>query len=182
MALTSASDQRTAHVTSVELDSECEQARYADLMDLRMYWDAKRQGRFAPKRADIEPADLKELLPRMMLADVFSDGPLDFRYRLSGTGINAILSGEYTGKRPRDLAPPAYGAMVHDHYCLSVRRREPLFHIIMLDSFERLVTYIRLLLPLSEDGETVTMLIAAHSKKEDSRALQEFFVKARRLS
>lgn len=182
MALTSASDQRTAHVTAVELDSERERARYADLMDMRTYWNAKRQDRFAPKRADIEPADLKELLPRIMLADVFSDGPLDFRYRLSGTGVNTILGGEYTGKRPRDLAPLAYGAMVHDHYCSAVRRREPLFHVIMLDSFERLVTYTRLLLPLSEDGETVTMLMAAHSKKEDSRALQEFFVKVGRLS
>jgi hypothetical protein len=52
-----------------------------------------------------------------------------------------MLSGEYTGKLPRDLTPPSYGVMIHDHYCLAVRRREPLFHIIMLDSFERLVTH-----------------------------------------
>ena len=180
MVLTSNSDQRVAHVASLELDSERERARYPDLMDIRAYWNTKRRDCFAPKRADIDPADLKHVLPRIMLADVSSDGSLDFRYRLSGTAINAILSGEYTGKRPRDLAPPAYGAMIHDHYCLAVQRREPLFHVVMLDSVERLVTYTRLLLPLSEDGETVTMLIAVHSKKEDTRALQEFFVKSRR--
>jgi hypothetical protein len=181
MPVTSALDQRTAHVASVELDGEREWARYEDLVEIRAYWDTKRRDRFAPRRADLDPADMKELLPRIMLADVYLDGPLDFRYRLSGTGINTILSGEYTGKRPRDLAPPAYGAMIHDHYCMTVKRRQPLFHVVMLDSFERLVTYTRLLLPLSEDGETVTMLMAVHSKKEDSRALQEFFVKARRL-
>ena len=180
MVLASAPALHAAHVSSVELDSERELVRYEDVVEIRGYWDGKRKGRFAPRRADIDPADVKELLPRIMLVDVDSDGALDFRYRLSGTGINAILSGEYTGRRPRDLTPPAYGAMIHRHYCLAVERRQPLFHVVMLDSIERLVTYARLLLPLSEDGRSVTMLIVVHSKKEDPRALKDFFSKAKR--
>src|SRR5215470_1900664 len=170
---------RAARVASVELENEREWASYEDLAQIRAYWDSKRNGAFAPRRADIDPADLKEFLPRIMLAEVSAGDPPDFRYRLSGTAINAILSSEQTGKRPRDLAPPAYGAMIHGHYCLAVARRAPVFHLVMLDSEERLLTYARLLLPLSEDGECVTMLIAVHSNKENTRALREFFLEAR---
>lgn len=109
-----------------------------------------------------------------MLVDVCSDDPLDFQYRLSGTAINAILSGEQTGKRPYDLDPPPYGAMIHEHYCLAVARREPVFHVVMLDIGARLLTYARLLLPLSEDGTAVTMLISVHSNRKNTRALRNF--------
>ena len=170
-----------ARVASIELETEAGRAVYEDLIGVRAYWSAKRQSRFAPKRADIDPADLKLLLPRMMLADVTSADPVDFRYRLSGTSINTILSGEQTGKRPCDLTPPAYGAMVHEHYCLAVQRREPLFHMLTLESDERRLTYTRLLLPLSEDGERVTMLISVHSEKENTRGLRDFFLEARGL-
>jgi hypothetical protein len=180
MVVMSARDLRGARVASVEIDGERE--GYEDLTYIRTYWDAKRKDRFAPRRAEIDPADLKEFFPRIMLADVCSDEPLDFRYRLSGTGINAILSGEQTGKRPRDLDPPPYGAMIHDHYCLAVARREPVFHVVMLDSGARLLSYARLLLPLSEDGEAVTMRISVHSGTENTRALRKFFLNARSLT
>ena len=179
MVLTPGPDLLPARVASVELDREGDQARYDDLVQVQMYWDSKRENRFAPRRVDIDPADVKELLPRIMLVDVCQDGSLDFRFRLSGTAINTILNGELTGKRPSDLIPPAYGAMIHDHYCLAVRQRQPLVHIVTLDSYERSLTYVRLLLPLSEDGEHVTMLISVHSKHENARLLREFFCKAR---
>ena len=170
-----------ARVASIELRTEAERAAYDDLIKIRTYWEAKRLSRFAPRRADIDPADLKPMLPRMMLADVTSDDPLDFRYRLSGTAVNTILSGEQTGKRPRDLTPPVYGTMIHEHYCLAVRHREPLFYIILLDTRDRSLTYTRLLLPLSEDGERVTMLISVHSERENIRELRDFFLEARGL-
>ena len=179
MVLLADHDLIPARVASAELETEAEHADYEDLIKIRDYWDAKRDGRFAPRRADIDPADLKPLLPRIMLADVTSRDPLDFRYRLSGTAINTILSSEQTGKRPCDLTPPAYGAMIHEHYCLAVRRREPLFHMLMLDTSKRALNYTRLLLPLSEDGERVTMLISVHSEKEKTRELREFFLRAR---
>jgi hypothetical protein len=180
MVLMSVCDLRGSRVASVEIDGERD--GYEDLTYIRTYWDAKRRDRFAPRRAEIDPADLKEFLPRIMLVDVCSDGLLDFRYRLSGTAINAIMSGEQTGKRPRDLAPPPYGAMIHDHYCLAVTRREPVFHVVMLDSGARLHTYARLLLPLSDDGKAVTMLISVHSNRENTRALRNFFLNARSLT
>jgi hypothetical protein len=164
-------------VEAVELDSDTD--RYPDLVRVRGYWEGKRGDRFAPRRADIDPADLVEVLPRVMLADVRPD-PLEFRYRLSGTGIADIHGREHTGKSPRDLTPPAYGALIHAHYCEAVRRREPLLHLIMLDTDERSRSYARLLLPLSEDGIAVTMLMTIDSKEQNTRALQDFFAKVSR--
>jgi hypothetical protein len=46
----------------------------------------KRGSRFAPRRADIDPADLVASLSRITLSDVRRAGTsIDFRYRLAGT-------------------------------------------------------------------------------------------------
>jgi hypothetical protein len=52
-------DQRSAHIASVALEDEREWARYEDLVEMRSDWDGKHKDRFAPRRADIGPADLK---------------------------------------------------------------------------------------------------------------------------
>ncbi len=171
------SPSNASRVEAVELDSRTD--RYPDLARVRAYWDGKRGNRFAPRRADIDPADLVEVLPRIMLADVRPE-PLEFRYRLTGTGIADVHGSEHTGKSPRDLTPAAYGALIHAHYCEAVRRREPLLHLIVLDTDERSRSYARLLLPLSEDGISVTMLMTVDSKEQNTRALQEYFAKISR--
>lgn len=139
------------------------------------YWEDKRGRSFAPRRADIDPIDLVEALPRIMLVDVLPSVPLDFRYRLSGTGICDVHGVNHTNKRPRDLMPPEYGALIHAHYSDCVERRVPLLHLIVLDIDDRELSYARLLLPLSEDGTTVTMLMATDSKEQNSRALKDYF-------
>jgi hypothetical protein len=164
-------------VEAVELDPAS--GDYPDLLRVRAYWESKRQGRFAPRRADLDPADLVDSLPRIMLADVLPE-PLDFRYRLSGTSISNVHGKEMTGKGPRDLPPAAYGALIYDHYCEAVRRREPLLHLIILDGDQRSRSYVRLLLPLSEDGSAVTMLMAVDSKEQNTQALKAYFTEIMR--
>jgi hypothetical protein len=159
-------------VEAVDLDPATD--RYPDLLRVLAYWERKRADHFAPSRADIDPADLLDVLPRIMLADVIHE-PLDFCYRLSGTAIREVHGQEPTGLRPRDLNPPAYGALIHEHYCLAVRRRQPLLHLITLDTADRSRSYARLLMPLSQDGHTVTMLMTVDSKEQNTAALKNFF-------
>jgi hypothetical protein len=109
-----------------------------------------------------------------MLADVLRD-PLDFRYRLSGTGILDIHGREMTARSPRDLSPASYGALIHSHYCECVARRAPILHLITLDTLEHSCSYVRLLMPLSEDGQSVTMLMAVDGKEQNTRQLRDFF-------
>jgi hypothetical protein len=162
-------------VAAIELHPGDE--RYPDLVRVLAYWNEKRQSRFAPRRADLDPADLIDVLPRVMLADVLRD-PLDFHYRLSGTGILNVHGQEMTERRPRDLAPVEFGNLIYDHYCEAVHRCVPLLHLILLDTFDRSRSYVRLLMPLSEDGAAVTMLFAVDSKEQNTSALRKFFAEA----
>ncbi len=53
---------------------------------LRDYWESKQRGRAMPARADIDPSEIKPLLPYLLIADLFTD-PLRVRYRLAGTKV-----------------------------------------------------------------------------------------------
>ena len=61
------------------------------------YWMSKRAGRRMPSRSDIDPAEIADLLPNVILIDVKHD-PLDFRYRLIGTVIDAHMKEPMTGR------------------------------------------------------------------------------------
>ena len=156
------------------LELELRDPHYPDLIEILDYWHGKRGQHFAPSRADIEPLDLVPVLPRIMLADALSDPP-GFRYRLSGTGISDVHGTELTGLAPLDLKPIEYGRLIDRHYRQCVAERRPLLHLIILDLAHRSRAYARLLLPLSNDGEHVSMLMAVDSANQDARELREFF-------
>jgi hypothetical protein len=78
-----------------------------------------------------------------------------------------------------DLTPSAYGRLLDTHYRDCIKRRTPLMHLIVLDTFNRSRAYARLILPLSEDGETVTMLMTVDSRHQNNDALTDFFTLAR---
>ena len=156
------------------LELELRDPFYPDLIEVLDYWELKRCERFAPSRSDIEPLDLVRILPRIMLADVLTDPP-GFRYRLSGTGIAGVHGEELTGLTPLDLKPAEYGRLIDRHYRQCVSERKPLLHLIILDSTHRSRAYARLLLPLSNDGEQINMLMAVDSANQDARELREFF-------
>ena len=163
-------------VEAIELDIACDD--YPELSRVLAYWHRRRGDRFAPARADIDPADLVESLSRITLSDVFRDGDaLGFRYRLAGTEICTAHWRDPTGEAPLDMKPPAYGALLHAHYLDAVRRREPMLHLIALSTTDKARSYVRLMLPLSEDGATVTMLMTVDSKQQNTKALRDYFQK-----
>ena len=162
------------NIQAARLDLERDLPRYPDLCQVLDYWRGKRNGRFAPARADIDPADLPRILPRIMLADVVADddGEVDFRYRLSGTRIGDVHGFDATNLSPRALTPPLYGQLIHAHYKAAVETREPLAHVIVLITNMKQRSYARIILPLSSDGESVDMLMTVDS--ETQNLLQEF--------
>lgn len=62
---------------------------------LFQYWDRLRQGRPAPKRTDIEPADIKELLGDTFILE--RDGRGEATFRLAGTRLCAVYGRELKG-------------------------------------------------------------------------------------
>jgi hypothetical protein len=65
------------------------------LRDLYDYWSLKRAGRSMPRRADIDPSEIPQLLPNMMITEVVESGAR-FRYRLSGTAVTEAFGRSLT--------------------------------------------------------------------------------------
>lgn len=65
--------------------------------ELFAYWASRRQGGRLPARRDLDPRDIKRLLPTVSLTDVVRP-TLDFRIRLAGTGLYDVYGREITGR------------------------------------------------------------------------------------
>src|SRR5438874_31119 len=89
------------------------------------YWESIRGDRAMPRRGDIDPAEIPRLLPFVMLVDVSAD-PLDFRFRLVGTEIDAITSTNLRGQRFSANAQLACGSKVWNDYEVVTTTRRPL--------------------------------------------------------
>ncbi|GAB2177352.1 PAS domain-containing protein [Dongia sp. agr-C8] len=150
----------------------------ADLKFALDYWFGKCAGRLAPTRADIDPVEIAPLLPRVMLVDVSTD-PIDFRFRLAGTGLFKIHGAELTNKRALDLEPPAYGALIHRLYCDALTCRAPMAHRLLIECETRRSAYLRVILPLSEDGATINRLLTVESYADAAQDLRDCFAEAR---
>jgi hypothetical protein len=142
------------------------------------YWRRKRGARLAPARGDIDPVDIARVLPRVMLVDVSPD-PIDFRFRLAGTGLFKIHGAELTNRRALDLEPPAYGALIHRHYCDALVRRAPVAHRVRIECATRRSAYMRIILPLSEDDRAINRLMTVESHADAAQDLRDCFEEAR---
>jgi hypothetical protein len=125
------------------------------------YWERIRGSRAMPRRSDIDPAEIPQLLPFVMLVDVF-ENPRDFRFRLVGTEIDAITAVSLRGQRFSENRQLGSGSNVWNHYEAVIRTRQPLTAPVDYVGSDRFVRAIRhCLMPLSEDGETVNMIFVA---------------------
>lgn len=66
--------------------------RHNNSLSLFTYWNAKRANRPAPARSDIEPSDIRTLLPHVFICELATDGQLAFR--LAGTAICSLKGKE----------------------------------------------------------------------------------------
>jgi hypothetical protein len=147
-----------------------------------LYWHGKSAGRALPSRTDIDPIDIPNLLPDVMLVERLDDGR--YRYRLIGTenaraqGINA------TGRFLDEVLPgPDYSAHVLALYDECVEKRRALYSECLFFSPARREPERHtkvLFMPLSPDGETVNMIFVIQVFFYIDRATRErHFVEAR---
>ena len=132
--------------------------RHPKIRELYGYWLAKRRGRRAPARADIDPLELRSVLPHISLFDVVEPG-LRLRFRLVGTAVT-VIAGETTGKFIDELVPARVYAALHEHYVDIVHNFVGRYCVADLAWQGRpYVRYHRLLLPLSEDQQSANMVL-----------------------
>lgn len=146
------------NVTQVEVELRIASC-HETVREVADYWRSKCADRIMPKRADIDPADLKAHLPSITLVDVVPD-ERRFVYRLVGTQEVAGRGEDPTGRSVRDAyyAESLEAALACYEYVARERRpfcfTEP---YLTADDWEEHEDTIYL--PLSEDGATVSMIL-----------------------
>jgi hypothetical protein len=136
--------------------------RHHDHRTLFDYWRARFHGDRLPGRSDIDPADLRSLLPRLALIDVLREpSGLAFRYRLTGTEIVNRAGRDPTGKRFDELYRGDYLQTANETYRQVVESARPHTsdRVYPLVPGREYMRYDRLLLPLASDGTTVDMVM-----------------------
>jgi len=155
-------------------------ASHPDIRALVDYWRSKAGARRMPRRHDIDPGDLKAFLSRITLVDVVPDARR-FVYRLVGTEEVASRGSDPTGRSVTEAyfaASPEeslqyyeYVAHYGEPYCFRDDYHAPDGALEKQDV---------IFLPLSEDGETVNMILLFyydhkfHPRVEDSSVLLRY--------
>ena len=127
---------------------------------LRSYWQSQGALRGGlPRRSDIAPGDIKDLLPNIMIVDVERD-PLRFRYRLVGTRVVEYNGVEFTGRYLGEIGWAEEQALF-DSYAEVVNSRQPFFGSFawgLVTGAMGRCEFARF--PLSEDAAAVTQILA----------------------
>lgn len=129
------------------------------IRDIYYYWDEKRAGRLMPRRADLDPLEFHRLLPDVGLVDVVPD-ERRYVYRLIGTNEAQMRGRDPTGLSVKEAYFGRSVQSVYANYDRVVQERRP---IIDRDSGrtsdDRYISHETIFMPLSDDGETVNMVM-----------------------
>lgn len=131
------------------------------LRSLLELWAAKRAGRALPSRADFSDEDLRPWFGNLLMVDVV-EGAHQFRFRLMGTSLVDAACRELTGKFFDEADISGYEPDVLEDYAEVLRSRAPFCKTRRYNptpGMEHWRVYERLLLPLSNDGETVDRIL-----------------------
>lgn len=134
-----------------------------ELQELHALWSRLRGERRMPSRAEFDPADARSLLRHLMLIDVLADAPTErrFQVRLHGTAQVEYLGNDWTGSFPHERTDQAAAdrlCAVGDHIVAS---RDPWMSTgrIYFSPKRPLSDFETILLPLSDDGDRVSMIL-----------------------
>ncbi|SME88145.1 PAS domain-containing protein [Tistlia consotensis] len=129
---------------------------------LHRHWSDLKRDRPVPLRDDLDPADIKELLPNVMLVDIEPE-PFRVRYRLVGTEIVTWAKFDFTGFYLDMLTFSDLddSDVFVDGYRAVHRTGQPHFARIRTFEFrDRELFYECGLLPLSSDGTAIDKALA----------------------
>lgn len=124
------------------------------------YRDSKRRGRVMPSRSDIDPSEIRDLLPGVILIDV-ARNPLRLTYRLVRTEEVEARGYDPTGKDVKEHVFAVTPELGYETYCLAAERGEMVIDKEPYTSPNpRLCEVGSVAMPLSNDGIQTNMLMA----------------------
>jgi hypothetical protein len=138
-----------------------EAPRHPGLQSLLAYWTLKRGSRLLLARADIQPSEIKSLLPDVMICNVEKAGG-PYIVRLVGGNIVNFTGRNQTGEcitagKPADAVAALNGVLAE-----VVATRTPRFRTgkAFWHREKSYRDFESCFLPLSEDGDTVNMILS----------------------
>ena len=130
------------------------------IRELFDYWRRKCGGRTLPRRRDIDPVDIPHLMPRILITDIEHD-PFRVRYRLVGTKVVEMTGYEFTGWYLDEIALPNDEGPILESYRSACETKAPVMTRVKWRLAPDIVAeYDVCFLPLSDDGETVDMVLS----------------------
>ncbi len=143
-----------------------EHPRFLRLAD---YLAAKAPPGKLPGRQHIEPTEIPDLLPWIMLIDVIAQSGADPRYRirLVGTEVVRIQGSDGTGRYVEEVLDSAELAGILQGYGEIVSSRQPGYRQgVVATKGRQHVAYRRIAFPLARDGVHVDMLMFIFARSE----------------
>ncbi len=125
------------------------------------YWRSKCRGGRIPSRSDIDPTEIASYLPTVSLLDIEGSAEARaFRFRLAGTGLYDVFSREITGTVLTDLPMGSRRAYWDRVLNRVVDRAKPSAGAMRSAiSGKTHIAQFWVRLPLSDDGEKVSMIL-----------------------
>ncbi|HYE52115.1 MAG TPA: PAS domain-containing protein [Azospirillaceae bacterium] len=131
----------------------------ASLRQLHGYWRTLSPRGLPPQRSALDPFEIRELLPRILLLQVVEDGE-DFEYRIAGQEVENATGRSLRGLRLTDVAGRRGRDRVLDDYRRVALEGRPHFRRDRLEGGVRPMGFQRLILPL-HTGKAVTHIVGA---------------------
>ena len=140
------------------------------------YWESmKRDVGLLPSRHDLRPSIIKKILPNVILIDVLKD-PLDFRYRLIGTCIDAHSSDYYTGRCFSDIDHQNNKSVIWKNLKdVSERKCPVISHPPYVGPHKDFLYVEDVIMPLADNGRDVDMLFVVVSYLRKYETTKDIF-------
>jgi hypothetical protein len=128
------------------------------LRRLVAYWCRIRGPRRMPARRDFDPLEARFAIGYLSLIEVHRD-PLRFYFRLDGTRQVELFGIDCTHRFLDEAMPPEHTAMAAESYGEVATHGEPRHYRRQITFRHRLIDYEVIILPFSNDGERVDILM-----------------------
>ena len=92
---------------------------------LDAWWRLKAADRVIPDRRDIDPTEIPQLLPYILLSEIVP--PFRVRYRLLGTEVVAVTGMDFAGCYLDELIPPGDEEAWVENYRLCAESKRPVY-------------------------------------------------------
>ena len=147
--------ERPPHQSSAALDD----VTSPRIGQLHGYWKSKCNDVVPPPRSAIEPAEIRPLLPYLLLVDLGAD-PFRIIYRLVGTAVVRWHAEDFTG-RDHDAVVSLADSGIEASYRQALASKAPVFGRTALYAGDRSwIGFDYAVFPLSDNGKTVNKCLA----------------------